>query len=113
MSKELELRIYDRSIQPGEYRELRRAIEEAHKEGTVTYLNAYPGQHVAIVPAEAAQWWESFLAGLCPACHQDSHAHCLRYAGTPVDCTCTNVNVHAAIEMERLARAGLLSRRHR
>jgi len=109
MSEPLKLRIYIRLIGTDENRLLRDAIAEAPA-GHVTYVDSPEGQ-AAIVPVQAAQWWEAYLAGLCAMCGQGSHAHCSRYSGT--ECNCLNTDVHHEIEMERAARAGLLSRRHR
>jgi hypothetical protein len=108
MGETLKLRIYIGSISTDEYRGLRDAIAGAPA-GHVTYVDAPEGP-AAIVPVQAAQWWEAYLAGLCAMCGQGSHGHCSRYSGT--GCNCLNADVHHAIEMERAARAGLLSRRH-
>jgi hypothetical protein len=111
MSQELELRIYDRSITTGEHRKLRQAATDAIQSGEVTYLSVPEGR-AAIVPEVAAQWWEAYLAGLCVMCATGKHARCSRYLNE-VECNCLNADVHHAIEMERAARAGLLSRRYR
>lgn len=63
MSNELVLRIYDRSISTGEHRDLHKAIEAAHKDDTLTYVSAYPGQRAAIVPEAVALWWETYVNG--------------------------------------------------
>jgi len=109
MSEHLDVRIWIGSIGTDEHRALRAAIAQAPS-GLVTYVDAPEGR-AAIVPEQAAQWWEAYLAGLCAMCGQGSHAHCSRYSGT--ECNCLNTDVHHEIEMERAARAGLLSRRHR
>lgn len=110
MSRELQLRIYDRSITVTEHRQLRQAATDAVKRGEVTYLDVPEGR-AAIVPEQAAAWWEAYLAGLCPMCAEDKHAHCFAYRGA--ECSCLSRDVHQGIEFERAARAGLLSRRRR
>lgn len=108
MSETLTVRTWIGSIGTDEHRNLRTAIARAPS-GTVTYVDAPEGR-AAIVPEEAARWWEAYKAGLCVMCGQGSHARCSRYSGT--ECNCLNADVHHEIEMERAARAGLLSRRH-
>jgi len=107
MSDTLTVRIWIGSISTDEHAALRTAIARATA-GAVTYVDAPEGR-AAIVPEQAAVWWEAYLAGLCPMCAEGKHAHCSRYSGTV--CNCMNADVHSAIEMERAARAGLLSRR--
>jgi hypothetical protein len=108
MSKELELRIYDRSITVDEHRKLRNAASEAASTGEVSYLS-FAGGRAAIVPEAAALWWEAYLAELCPMCAADSHVQCFRYAGQ--SCSCINAAVHNEYEMARSIQAGLLKRR--
>jgi hypothetical protein len=107
MSQELELRTYDRSITTGEHRKLRQAATDAIQSGEVTYLSVPEGR-AAIVPEIAAQWWEAYLAELCPGCAAGSHAQCFRYAGQP--CSCINAAVHNEYEMASSIQAGLLRR---
>jgi len=110
MSENLTLRTWIGSISDSEHLELRRAISAIASTKEAVYLDTPEGQ-AAIVSAEAAQWWEAYVAGICLMCASGSHPHCSRYSGT--ECNCMNAEVHQAIEMERAARAGLLSRRHR
>ena len=107
MSQELELRIYDKSITVDEHRKLRAAASGASATGEVTYL-AFAGGRAAIVPEEAARWWEAYLAELCPFCHAGQHVQCFRYAGQ--SCSCINAAVHNEYEMARSIQAGLLRR---
>jgi hypothetical protein len=109
MSKELVLRIYDESITVGEHRALRQAATDAAKGGAVTYLDVPEGR-AAIVPEEAARWWEAYVAELCPLCAAGRHFQCWRYAGQA--CSCINAAVHNEFEMARSIHAGLLKRRH-
>jgi hypothetical protein len=106
-SQVLTVRVWIGSISASEHAALRTAIAQAAS-GQVTYVDAPEGR-AAIVPEEAARWWEAYQEGICAACGQGSHARCSRYSGT--ECNCMNLDVHHAIEMERAARAGLLSRR--
>ena len=103
----LRLRTYIGSISTDEHRSMRHAIAEAAASNTVTYLDAPEGQ-AAIVPREAAEWWEAYAAELCPFCAAGQHASCMRYAGQ--SCSCVNVAVHNEFEMARSIRAGLLKR---
>lgn len=107
MSQELELRIYDKSITVDEHRKLRSAASEASRTGEVTHLD-FPGGRAAIVPEEAARWWEAYVAELCPFCSAGRHVQCLRYAGQ--SCSCINAAVHNEYEMARSIQAGLLGR---
>jgi hypothetical protein len=107
MSEHLTVRVWIGSISTEEHAALRTAIAHAPS-GKVTYVDA-PEDRAAIVPEEAGVWWEAYQAGLCAACGQGSHVLCSRYSGT--ECDCLNADVHHEIEMERAAKAGLLSRR--
>lgn len=107
MSDELELRIYDKSITVGEHRKLRNAASCAARTGEVTYLD-FPGGRAAIVPEEAARWWEAYVAELCPGCAVGRHIQCFRYVGQA--CSCINAAVHDEYEMARSIQSGLLRR---
>lgn len=87
MSQKLPLRVYDRSITVDEHRQLRLAADAACLTGEVTYLE-FPGGRAAVVPEEAARWWELYVAGICTMCAQDNHVFCFRYESAPRPCTC-------------------------
>lgn len=99
--------VYDVSIPAGEHRRLRQAATDAARTGEVTYLDMPVGR-AAIVPEVAAQWWEAYLAELCPGCAAGSHVRCFRYVGQP--CSCINAAVHNEYEMARSIQSGLLRR---
>jgi hypothetical protein len=107
MSENLTVRIWIGSIATDEHAALRTAIAHAPG-GAVTYVDAPEGR-AAIVPEEAARWWEAYIEELCPFCRDGRHVQCTRYAGTP--CSCLNTAVHNEYEISRSIQAGLLKGR--